>query len=508
MCPALTNRYRRAGHPGARPKTVPGRPGGDRHVPRWRAYDRVRESKSRMTRRGILISADGLDRAGTTRLLDALGRWLERRGRRVETLSAAPSVVVRRAAGSQRMRPFLDARVAALLSAAELERSTLPAIDAGLRRGSVVLVDRYAWTATARAVARGLDPGWVRRLHAFLPRPELTVYLRLPANRALKETLAAVPSDGALGAAAAAYGPFLERVVTEFDALASAAGGADAEPWPTAAVVVEARHPDKAAAGVRETLKPLLSARPLQQSNGRPPSQPSRRGAGAGRAQVGLPAAGPPGHGEPGRLIVLEGIDHAGRSTHAALLERYLRNTGHGVVRTSFGESAIAGEVLREAKRERGWDATAMVLLYAADLAERIEHVMRPALRAGLTVIADRYAYTPAARAVARGAAADWVESMFEFAPRPDLVLLLDLPASLAIARGRQDPAQKAESLDSAQANDYRDFQAGVARWFATARGRLGFVRVDASRDLNLVQASIRRSVASSDGSTREAAAL
>lgn len=463
-----------------------------------------------MTRRGILISADGLDRAGTGPVLDVLGRWLERRGRRVETLSPSPSAAVRRAAASRRTRPFLDARVAALLSAAELQRSTLPVIDAGLRRGSIVLVDRYAWTAIARAVARGLDPDWVRRLYAFLPRPDLTIYLRLPAAQALHQTLAAVQSDSALAAAAAAYGPFLGRVVTELDALAAAASGPDAEPWPTASVIVESRHPDKAAAPVREALKPMLIAHSATQHNGRPRDMAAGRTAPVadGQAHPGLPAVGDLAHGEPGRLIVLEGIDHAGRSTQAALLERYLRYAGRGVVRTSFGASSVAGDLLREAKRERGWDPAPILLLYAADLAERIEHVIRPALRAGLTVIADRYAYTPAARAVARGVRADWVEGIFAFAPPPDLVLLLDIPASLAIARGRQDLAEKAESLAGGQADDYRDFQAGVARWFAMTSGRLGFVRVDARRDLNLVQASIRRSVAALDTPARQAAAL
>src|SRR2546422_2080212 len=120
-----------------------------------------------MTRRGLLITAEGLDRAGTGRVLDLLARWMERHGRRVEVVQSAPSDNVRRAAASRRSRPFLDARIAALLAAADFERSAGDTVRRGLTRGSIVLADRYVWTAVARDVARGLDPGWARNLYRF-----------------------------------------------------------------------------------------------------------------------------------------------------------------------------------------------------------------------------------------------------------------------------------------------------------------------------------------------------
>lgn len=459
-----------------------------------------------MTRRGLLITADGLDRAGTGQALELLGRWIERRGQRVEVVQPPPSAIVRRAAGSRRARPFLDPRIAALLAAAELEHGTLATLRSGLARGSVMLVDRYAWTAIARDVARGLDPAWVRRLYRFAPRPDLCVYLRQPAREAVSQSLRDVPADGALAAAAGAFHPFLERVVAELDALAASGERADAEPWPTPSLVLEARPSAAATAtAIRQAVKPL-QVRPRRRrgaAGGRPADRPSgedvaeaadRLPPGADR---GLPAAAPGRAGEPGRLIVLEGIDHAGRSTHAGLLEQHLRYAGRGVVRTSFGASSIAGEALRRAKSERGWDPVAMLLLYAADLAERLQHVVRPALRAGMTVIADRYAYTPAARAVAQGLDPDWVESLFAFAPPPDVVLFLDLPPSVAIARAAADPGAAARaSLDADRLGEYERFQALVAAWFVSASVRLGFVRVAADREQRTVQAGLQRALA------------
>ena len=129
----------------------------------------------------------------------------------------------------------------------------------------------------------------------------------------------------------------------------------------------------------------------------------------------------PGGHGERGVLVVLEGIDGAGRSTHVRRLEDALRHAGHGVTRISLGMSILAAAAIRTA-RERG-DPHVTALLDAADLTERAELVIRPALRAGLVVLADRYAWTPIARALARGVTRDWLEEVFAMLPCPDAVL-------------------------------------------------------------------------------------
>ena len=52
-----------------------------------------------------------------------------------------------------------------------------------LARGDVVLADRYAWTAVAREIARGLDPIWAAALYRFTPRPDLILFHRQEAGR-------------------------------------------------------------------------------------------------------------------------------------------------------------------------------------------------------------------------------------------------------------------------------------------------------------------------------------
>ena len=120
-----------------------------------------------------MIAAEGLDGSGKSAGLDALGRWLERKGRRVHLVTWEPSRLVARAARAPRGRQSLTPTVAALLAASEAADRMTAEIRRPLARGDVVLADRYAWTAVAREIARGLDPVWAAALYRFTPRPDL-----------------------------------------------------------------------------------------------------------------------------------------------------------------------------------------------------------------------------------------------------------------------------------------------------------------------------------------------
>jgi dTMP kinase len=462
-----------------------------------------------MSRRGLLISAEGLDRSGTGRLLELLARWLERRGRTVEIVQPASSPLLRRAAASRRTRPFLDARVAALLTATDFERGTHAAIEKNLARGSVVLVDRYVWTAVAREVARGLERGWARNLYRFARLPDLSIYVRQGPDEALRRTIQDGTGNGGLAAAAGALRPFLGRVVDELEnLLAGTADGRESVAIPTV-VLDDGPSISTGAEVARDAVRPLIGSSRRHRDETSRGGREARNGkhdwpaeavtnraspggrmpGGTGRPALATGGAGP--HGEPGFLLVLEGIDHAGRSTHADLLARHLRETGRAPVLTSFRDSNIAADAIRRAKAERGWDPIAIALLYAADLAERIEHVIRPALRAGLVVIADRYTYTPIARAVARGVDQAWLEALFAFAPPPDRVVLLDIPPSVALARASAAGATSAE-LDRVRFEEYGRFQGRVSSWFAQAARESPFDVIPADRQAEPVQRAIR----------------
>jgi dTMP kinase len=126
-----------------------------------------------------------------------------------------------------------------------------------------------------------------------------------------------------------------------------------------------------------------------------------------------------------GKLIVLEGTDGVGRSTHIGLLKQWLENHGHAVLDTGMTRSALAGKRLKQAKEGHTLGGITMSLFYATDFADRLENAMIPALRAGFIVLTDRYIYSLMARAVVRGADPEWLREVYGFALKPDAIFYL-----------------------------------------------------------------------------------
>ena len=126
-----------------------------------------------------------------------------------------------------------------------------------------------------------------------------------------------------------------------------------------------------------------------------------------------------------GRLIVLEGTDGVGRSTHIGLLKQWLENNGHAVLDTGMTRSALAGKRLKQAKEGHTLGGITMSLFYATDFADRLENEIIPALRAGFIVLTDRYIYSLMARAIVRGADPEWLREVYGFALKPDAIFYL-----------------------------------------------------------------------------------
>jgi dTMP kinase len=137
----------------------------------------------------------------------------------------------------------------------------------------------------------------------------------------------------------------------------------------------------------------------------------------------------------PGRLIVIEGTDSVGRSTHVALLKEWLEARGYAVVNTGLRRSALAGRGIERAKQGNTLDPLTLNLLYATDFSDRMEHQILPALRAGMVALVDRYIFSLIARARVRGLSTEWVENLFGFALVPDLVVYLDIDVEHLVPR-------------------------------------------------------------------------
>ena len=212
------------------------------------------------TRRGLLIAAEGLDGSGKTAGLDSMGRWLERKGRRVHAVTWEPSRLVGRIAATPRGRQILTPRVAALLAAAEASRLLVREVRERLQRGDVVLCDRYVWTGVAREMARGFDPGWVAAMYRFAPVPDLVVYHRQDPALALARALASRSERAGAESVAGAFEHFLERLFAAYDALVAGAAGTFG-PWPVRVLELDPRaDPAERVEAVRAEVRPLLAA--------------------------------------------------------------------------------------------------------------------------------------------------------------------------------------------------------------------------------------------------------
>jgi len=126
-----------------------------------------------------------------------------------------------------------------------------------------------------------------------------------------------------------------------------------------------------------------------------------------------------------GWLIAIEGTDGAGRSTHIARLREHLEQLGYAVAETGFTRSDLASRGLRRAKMGNTLGTNAFNLYYATDFADRLEHQIVPALRAGFVMLTDRYLYSLVARAIVRGADPTWIKRVYSFSLRPDAVFHL-----------------------------------------------------------------------------------
>ena len=145
-----------------------------------------------------------------------------------------------------------------------------------------------------------------------------------------------------------------------------------------------------------------------------------------------------------GAFVTFEGIDGSGKSTQLRLLAEWLRARGREVVTTREPGGTPLGVRLRAVLLDAAEqvDPLAELLLYAADRAQHVRTLLRPALEAGRLVLSDRYAdATVAYQGAGRGFAPELIAEVVALATgglKPDLTLVFDLPVADCLARTRR----------------------------------------------------------------------
>jgi dTMP kinase len=141
-------------------------------------------------------------------------------------------------------------------------------------------------------------------------------------------------------------------------------------------------------------------------------------------------------------------------------------------------------------------------LFYATDFADRLEHEIVPALRAGFVVLTDRYIYSLMARAIVRGADARWIRNVYGFALKPDATFYLrvgvdDLIPRVVFARGfdywesGMDIHPSEDMYDS-----FRKYQTELLAEFERLAKEYSFEVIDATPDPRTVFEHLRAGVA------------
>lgn len=142
-----------------------------------------------------------------------------------------------------------------------------------------------------------------------------------------------------------------------------------------------------------------------------------------------------------GAFITFEGIDGSGKSTQLRLLNNFLRENGCHVVTTREPGGTTLGLRLRAALLDatEEVDPLTELLVFAADRAQHVRRLLRPALAAGNVVISDRYAdATVAYQGAGRGFPPELISEIVKLATdglKPDLTLLFDVSVDESTSR-------------------------------------------------------------------------
>ena len=173
-----------------------------------------------------------------------------------------------------------------------------------------------------------------------------------------------------------------------------------------------------------------------------------------------------------GFLIVVEGIDGAGKTTHARRLVRWLRERGIKAHYTFEPTRGVVGRILEKMAFRRRVDVRVEALLFAADRIDHLNRIIKPLLEMGYVVVSDRYVHSSIAYQSITVGDQRWIEELNRFAEKPDLVILLDVDPEIGLRRikGRRARFERIEILKR------------VRRKYLELAEREGFKIIDANR--------------------------
>ena len=135
---------------------------------------------------GTLVCVEGIDGPGKSTQLALLRDWLKDINQDVIYTEWNSSELISQTTKLAKKKNMLSPRTFSLLHAVDFADRLKQVIAPALKAGFIVLADRYAYTAFARDVARGVDPNWVRGVYDFAIKPDLAVYFDIDPKTSLE----------------------------------------------------------------------------------------------------------------------------------------------------------------------------------------------------------------------------------------------------------------------------------------------------------------------------------
>jgi dTMP kinase len=201
-----------------------------------------------------------------------------------------------------------------------------------------------------------------------------------------------------------------------------------------------------------------------------------------------------------GKLIVVEGIDGSGKSTQINLLYKWLQSLDKDVFFSEWNSSKMVKSTTRLGKKKQTLTPTTFSLIQATDFADRWENLFLPLLKAGIIVLADRYAFTAFARDVSRGVDPQWVRNLYSFAIQPDVTFYFSVPLEVAVSRILGSRAKikyyeagKDLGLSNDTVTSFRLFQERILNQYENMSEEFGFTVIDGNLPLEVKQQQMRK---------------
>lgn len=136
-------------------------------------------------------------------------------------------------------------------------------------------------------------------------------------------------------------------------------------------------------------------------------------------------------------FIVIDGIRGSGKSTQLELLAEWLKKDNEVLVTDEPTQGPI-GKLIREIVYNEEFGPKMDALLFTADRVWHVEQIIKPALEEGKFVLCDRYYYSTLAIQSNQGVDFNWIKELHKNILKPDLVIILDVPAEIGLERAKE----------------------------------------------------------------------